>query len=184
MTASSPSPSISPSVLSPEHTMDAFAQSMQQRLDNQSAFIQPRRVAVRSARETSKAFVAQASTGPLQKGSNSPPDFLQGNRELIKAQRLGLACLSCKARRVKCDGLKPSCSSCVRNARWEGRCPETDHGCVYRADLPQTPATTYATHPATLGLVKLATEAREVTPKQEQDATPGEFCATRRFDGN
>ncbi|KAK4051720.1 hypothetical protein OIO90_004670 [Microbotryomycetes sp. JL221] len=76
---------------------------------------------VPSARETSKASVAKNSTGPLQKG---------------------LACLSCKSRRVKCDGLKPSCSSCIRNARWSGRCPETEHGCVYRADLPQPPVIT------------------------------------------
>ncbi|KAM0790116.1 hypothetical protein ACM66B_005442 [Microbotryomycetes sp. NB124-2] len=65
---------------------------------------------VRSASETSKASVAMNSTGPLQKG---------------------LACLSCKIRRVKCDGLKPSCSSCIRNARWQGRDPEHDHGCIY-----------------------------------------------------
>ncbi|SDA01473.1 BZ3500_MvSof-1268-A1-R1_Chr10-1g02701 [Microbotryum saponariae] len=49
----------------------------------------------------------------------------------------GLACIACKARRVKCSGSKPACDSCVRNARWNGRCPDTEHGCVYRADLPR-----------------------------------------------
>lgn len=36
-----------------------------------------------------------------------------------------------KSRRVRCDGGKPACSSCVKTAKWK----HEDVNCVYRADL-------------------------------------------------
>ncbi|GAA5864046.1 hypothetical protein JCM3774_006362 [Rhodotorula dairenensis] len=48
-----------------------------------------------------------------------------------KPLQKGLACISCKARRVKCDGAKPACSSCVKSAKFKHEPVQ----CVYRADL-------------------------------------------------
>lgn len=48
-----------------------------------------------------------------------------------KPLQKGLACISCKSRRVKCDGAKPACSSCVKTAKWKREPIQ----CVYRADL-------------------------------------------------
>ncbi|GAA5865564.1 hypothetical protein JCM5353_003652, partial [Sporobolomyces roseus] len=55
----------------------------------------------------------------------------KGKGKASKPLQKGLACLACKARRVRCDGRKPSCSSCMRTAKRERREP----CCVYRADL-------------------------------------------------
>ncbi|BGP18091.1 hypothetical protein JCM10213v2_006142 [Rhodosporidiobolus nylandii] len=51
-----------------------------------------------------------------------------------KPLQKGLACLACKSRRVRCDGLKPRCTACVRHAaKHQGDGVEVE--CVYRADL-------------------------------------------------
>ncbi|KAM0788564.1 hypothetical protein ACM66B_001689 [Microbotryomycetes sp. NB124-2] len=41
----------------------------------------------------------------------------------------GLACSTCKARKVKCDAVHPVCGACVRSSRFEGREPQD---CVYK----------------------------------------------------
>ncbi|KAK4050901.1 hypothetical protein OIO90_004877 [Microbotryomycetes sp. JL221] len=41
----------------------------------------------------------------------------------------GLACSTCKARKVKCDAVHPVCGACVRSSRFEGREPVD---CVYK----------------------------------------------------
>ncbi|GAA5881177.1 hypothetical protein JCM16303_004827 [Sporobolomyces ruberrimus] len=58
-------------------------------------------------------------------------DDSKGKGKATKPLQKGLACLACKARRVRCDGSKPSCSSCLRTAKRENR----DPCCIYRADL-------------------------------------------------
>ncbi|GAA6063258.1 hypothetical protein JCM10212_004992 [Sporobolomyces blumeae] len=55
----------------------------------------------------------------------------KGKGKSSKPLQKGLACLACKARRVRCDGSKPACSSCLRTAKRERR----EACCVYRADL-------------------------------------------------
>ncbi|GAA5851602.1 hypothetical protein JCM3766R1_000054 [Sporobolomyces carnicolor] len=60
-------------------------------------------------------------------GDNKGKGKGKGTRPLQK----GLACLACKARRVRCDGAKPACGSCMRTAKREYR----DPCCFYRADL-------------------------------------------------
>ncbi|GAA5838783.1 hypothetical protein JCM11251_006737 [Rhodosporidiobolus azoricus] len=47
-----------------------------------------------------------------------------------KPLQKGLACLACKSRRVRCDGLKPACTACVKLAEKHGGVE-----CIYRADL-------------------------------------------------
>ncbi|GAA5866951.1 hypothetical protein JCM8547_003928 [Rhodosporidiobolus lusitaniae] len=47
-----------------------------------------------------------------------------------KPLQKGLACLACKARRVRCDGAKPACGACVKLMQKQEGCE-----CVYRADL-------------------------------------------------
>ncbi|GAA5843193.1 hypothetical protein JCM11251_001679 [Rhodosporidiobolus azoricus] len=37
----------------------------------------------------------------------------------------GLACASCKARKVKCDAVRPACSACRRSAKFRGEDPST-----------------------------------------------------------
>ncbi|GAA5982801.1 hypothetical protein JCM11641_004628 [Rhodosporidiobolus odoratus] len=48
-----------------------------------------------------------------------------------KPLQKGLACLACKSRRVRCDGLKPACTSCMK-LQAAGKAGAE---CVYRADL-------------------------------------------------
>ncbi|GAA5902752.1 Zn(II)2Cys6 transcription factor domain-containing protein [Sporobolomyces salmoneus] len=55
----------------------------------------------------------------------------KGKGKASKPLQKGLACLACKSRRVRCDGSKPACGSCLRTAKRENR----DPCCVYRADL-------------------------------------------------
>ncbi|GAA6024725.1 hypothetical protein JCM11491_005168 [Sporobolomyces phaffii] len=55
----------------------------------------------------------------------------KGKGKATKPLQKGLACLACKSRRVRCDGSKPSCGSCLRTAKRENR----DPCCFYRADL-------------------------------------------------
>lgn len=140
------------SLLSPENTMDAFAIACANRLNNAGGgFVSAPATTVRTGQAKNTASARQKETPKAPTSASSKGPLLKGQLEIRLTQRsltvhsctlaprTGLACLSCKARRVKCDGMKPACSSCTRNARWEGRCPETAHGCVYRADLPQKP---------------------------------------------
>lgn len=61
-------PTISPSMLLPENTMDAFALATSSRFE--SAGWTHRRSIPRAPRETTKAAVASSSVGPLQKGEH------------------------------------------------------------------------------------------------------------------
>lgn len=62
---------------------------------------------------------------PSQGTDNSPPadnapsTATRGNNEVPKPKRL--ACMICRKRKLRCDGLKPSCSTCTR----------LGHSCAY-----------------------------------------------------
>ncbi|GAA5937643.1 Zn(II)2Cys6 transcription factor domain-containing protein [Sporobolomyces koalae] len=77
------------------------------------------------ARKTPPASTARELRDPAE------CDDSKGKGKSGKPLQKGLACLACKARRVRCDGTKPACSSCKRTAKRERREP----CCIYRADL-------------------------------------------------
>ncbi|GAA5977427.1 hypothetical protein JCM10908_004977 [Rhodotorula pacifica] len=85
------------------------------------------------------AYAAASGAGHHGSGSADASSPEQETAEVFpsfgknpgKPLQKGLACISCKARRVKCDGAKPACSSCVKSAKWKHEAVQ----CVYRADL-------------------------------------------------
>lgn len=57
------------------------------------------------------------TSAPSQKGSPSPTGDVDGrgatdNASVPKPKRL--ACMICRRRKLKCDGVRPSCSTCAR----------------------------------------------------------------------
>ncbi|KAM0745660.1 hypothetical protein T439DRAFT_384715 [Meredithblackwellia eburnea MCA 4105] len=69
------------------------------------------------------------------------------------ALRKGQACLTCKTRKIRCDGQKPACFSCLRTAKFEGR-DESTIKCTYSvARRKRTPKST--SQQPTQNLVKL-----------------------------
>ncbi|GAA5996576.1 hypothetical protein JCM5350_003450 [Sporobolomyces pararoseus] len=98
----------------------------------------------------------------------------KGKGKASKPLQKGLACLACKARRVRCDGSKPSCGSCLRTAKRERREP----CCFYRADLhlaqqqlleSRSKATTSTSQP---------TEEAEVDKIEEPHTSPPSTCSS------
>ncbi|GAA5875400.1 hypothetical protein JCM8547_004397 [Rhodosporidiobolus lusitaniae] len=78
-------------------------------------------------RHTAQRFSeAVASGAPLSSsGGNHPPSLERGK-----------ACLTCRRRRVKCDGARPICGRCSKSARAHGEDP-ADLVCVYDASVPK-----------------------------------------------
>lgn len=56
---------------------------------------------------------------PTAEGHNGAPQRSVGNANVPKPKRL--ACMICRKRKLKCDGNKPSCSTCTR----------LGHSCAY-----------------------------------------------------
>ncbi|KAM0749278.1 hypothetical protein T439DRAFT_46861 [Meredithblackwellia eburnea MCA 4105] len=80
----------------------------------------------------------------------------------------GSACLSCRARRVRCDEGQP-CSACVRNAKFL----KTECNCVYGSTVKRSKSNTNTPSPKT---TKTA-EEQEQEQEQEQERIVGSELA-------
>ncbi|GAA5845123.1 hypothetical protein JCM9279_005442 [Rhodotorula babjevae] len=81
---------------------------------------------------TASRFSVALETGaPLSSvGSAHPPSLERGK-----------ACLTCRRRRVKCDGARPVCARCAKSARAHGEDPSS-FVCVYDAGVPKVKTST------------------------------------------
>ncbi|KAI5477423.1 hypothetical protein MNV49_006415 [Pseudohyphozyma bogoriensis] len=71
--------------------------------------------------------VASSSTAHREaRKSSTKGKHIQHHDALPKYE----ACLTCKARKIKCDSLRPACTACVRSAKYAGRDPASCN-CVY-----------------------------------------------------
>ncbi len=57
-------------------------------------------------------MVSESGADGLNEIRTSPDGLMNGNSSVPKPKRL--ACMICRKRKLKCDGIKPSCSTCSR----------------------------------------------------------------------
>ncbi|BGP64250.1 hypothetical protein NBRC10512v2_005605 [Rhodotorula toruloides] len=83
-----------------------------------------------SADFSTRNCAARASASGLA-GSSSEAQLARFGGGTGRPLQKGLACLACKARRVRCDSARPACSSCRKTSKFK----TGELQCVYRADL-------------------------------------------------
>ncbi|GAA5961698.1 hypothetical protein JCM3765_000480 [Sporobolomyces pararoseus] len=119
---------------------------------------------------------ARKPTAPSTSRQPDEPDTTdtKGKGKASKPLQKGLACLACKARRVRCDGSKPSCGSCLRTAKRERREP----CCFYRADLHLAQQQLLETRSKAATSDAQLTEQAEVDKNEEPRTSPPSTSST------
>ncbi|GAA5909807.1 hypothetical protein JCM8208_005467 [Rhodotorula glutinis] len=128
---------------------------------------------------TASRFSQALETGaPLSSvGSAHPPSLERGK-----------ACLTCRRRRVKCDGARPVCARCAKSARAHGEDPST-FVCIYDAGIPKVkPATSPNATKDSDAIADLAAQIAELKeqlsqqrpqpPPQQPEHSPQPYAST------
>ncbi|BGP33753.1 hypothetical protein JCM10296v2_005557 [Rhodotorula toruloides] len=84
-----------------------------------------------SSADLSKRNCAARASASGSAGSSSEAQLARFGGGTGRPLQKGLACLACKARRVRCDSARPACSSCRKTSKFKSG----ELQCVYRADL-------------------------------------------------